>query len=48
MTIILLGESGCGKSSVANELCKNYNYYQEKEKSTAKIISLFQMKNLII
>lgn len=26
MTIILLGESGCGKSSVANELCKNYNY----------------------
>lgn len=26
MTIVLLGESGCGKSSVTNELCKNYNY----------------------
>lgn len=26
MTIILLGESGCGKSSVADELCKNYDY----------------------
>ena len=32
MTIILLGESGCGKSSVANELCKNYNYENMESK----------------